>query len=119
MTPQAAPINTLADLMAGLQAAATQAAPVAVAVPGLGTVHVMPITTAEWLDPDQRALPVDATDSHKRAWSVARWVCDASGQRLIKPEHAAALDLFAALPWEASHCILDAAGLLRGDSKNA
>lgn len=116
----AAPINTLAGLLAGLQTAVAKTAPVAVPVPELGgTVYVMPVTTAEWLNPDAQALPDAATDDHKRAWAVARWLCDEKGQRLVAPDNTAALDLFAALPWEASSRILTATGALQGDQKNA
>jgi hypothetical protein len=116
-----ATLGSLADLMAGLQSAVAKTAPVAVPVPELGgTVHVMRMTTAEWLDPEAaNALPDTATPAQRRGWSVARWVCDASGQRLVKPDNTAALDLFAAIPWEASHLILQAAEVMSdGEQKN-
>lgn len=120
-TPAPAALGTLADLLAGLQGAAAKTAPVAVHVPELGgAVHVMRLTTAEWLDPDAgSSLPATATPAQRRGWNVARWVCDASGQRLVKPDNMAALDLFAAMPWEASHRILVAAGVMDdGEQKN-
>ena len=113
-------LNTLAGLLAGLQTAVAKTAPIAVPVPELGgSVYVMPVTTAEWLNPDAQALPDTASEAHKRAWAVARWLCDESGNRLVAPDNAAALDLFAALPWEASHRILTATGSLQGEQKNA
>ena len=120
MTDPTNSLNTLAGLMASLQAAAEKTAPKPVAVPELGgTVFVMPLTTAEWLDPEHNALPPTASEAHRRAWGVARWVCDAQGARLVKPDNAAALDLFAALPWAASHRILVAAGVMHeGEPKN-
>lgn len=116
-----AALNTLADLLAGLQGAAAKAAPVAVDVPELGgVVHVMRLTTAEWLDPEAGSLlPDTASPAQRRGWNVARWVCDASGQRLVKPDNTAALELFAAIPWEASLRILQAAGVMGdGEQKN-
>lgn len=115
------PLNTLASLLEGLQAAAAKTAPVAVLVPELGgSVYVMPVTTAEWLNPDAQALPDSASDAHKRAWAVARWISDDAGRRLVAPSNAAALDLFAVLPWEVSHRILQAAGVMSdGEQKNA
>jgi hypothetical protein len=120
MTDPTTSLSTLAGLVASLEAAAAKTAPKPVAMPELGgTVFVMPLTTAEWLDPDHNALPPTATDAQRRAWGVARWVCDASGTRLVKPTDAAALDLFAALPWAASHRILIAAGVMdEGEPKN-
>lgn len=112
-------INTLADLLAGLQSAAAKARPTPVVVPELGgSVCVMPITADEWLDSDASTLPADASDAHRRAWGVARFVCNEEGQRLVKPDNTDALALFAALPWEASHRILQAAGVLSGEQKN-
>lgn len=121
MSEQAKSLDTLVDLLGGLQAAAQRSAPVLVPMPELGgAVHVMRLTTAEWLDPQSRGeLPEAATEKHRRAWGVARWVCDAQGSRLVAPDNLQALDLFAALPWEASHRILKAAGVVdEGDEKN-
>jgi hypothetical protein len=113
-------LGTLAGLMASLQAAAAKTAPKRVHIPELGdSVYVMPLTTADWLDPEHNALPPTATDAQRRGWGVARWVCDESGARLVEPSNAAALDLFAALPWAASHRILIAAGVMNeGEPKN-
>lgn len=114
-------LGTLAGLMARLQTAAQAAAPKAVPVPQLGGhVYVARLSTAEWLDPDGAAtLPADATPAQRRGWNVARWVCDAQGERLVKPDNTEALALFAALPWEASHAILVAAGVMHeGEAKN-
>lgn len=124
MTPeaatQAATLDTLDALMAGLRAGASKTAPIAVPVPELGgAVHVAPMTTTEWLDPEATSLPASASDEHRRGWNVARWVCDAQGRRLIAPDNTDALALFAALPWEASRRILVAAGVMHeGEPKN-
>jgi hypothetical protein len=112
-------INTLADLLASLQTAVQRAAPVPVDVPELGgMVYVAPLSTSEWLDPAVTAPPDTCTPAQKRGWGVARWLCDAAGNRLVTGSNLQVLDLFAALPWEASHRILHAAGVLAGDQKN-
>ena len=122
MSEQAKSLDTLFDLLGGLQAAAQRSAPVPVAMPELGgTVHVMRLTAAEWLDPDGAAsLPESATAAQRRAGGVARWVTDAQGKRLVNADNLPALDLFAALPWEAAHRILKAAGVVdEAEPKNA
>ena len=114
-------LGTLAGLMAALQSAVSATAPKPVPMPELGApVYVASLSTAEWLDPEGTSgLPQDASEAQRRGWSVARWVCDAQGTRLVKPDNTAALDLFAALPWEASHRILVAAGVMHeGAPKN-
>lgn len=114
-------LGTLAGLMAALQPAAAKTAPQRVHVPELGGhVYVAGMSTAEWLDPAASdGLPKEATEAQRRGWGVARWVCDAQGVRLVQPDNTSALDLFAALPWAASHRILVAAGVMHeGEPKN-
>ncbi len=114
-----AALGNLADLLAALQPAAQRTAPVLVPMPELGApLYVAQLGTAEWLDPDANVkLPEGFSPAHKRAWSVARWVTDAAGNRLVSPDNLQALDLFAALPWAASHRILVAAGVVHEDAE--
>lgn len=117
---QPATLDTLDALMAGLRAGASKTAPVAVPMPELGgTVHVAPMTTTEWLDPEAAIDPAIDSNEQRRGWHVARWVCDAQGRRLIAPDNTDALAMFAALPWAASRRILVAAGVMNeGKPKN-
>lgn len=96
--------------------------PVAVEVPELGgTVYVRRVDTDEWLDPDASGQPPkDATARQRRGWAVARWLCNAQGQRIVKPDNLQILERFAALPYQAAHRILSTAGVVDGAAeKNA
>ena len=106
------PLDTLAGLLQAAKAAGAATRPTAVQVPELGGhVYVARMAAAEWLDPEATPLPATATPAQRRGWNVARWVCDAEGARLVKPDNLEALDAFAALPWQAAHRILQAAGV--------
>ncbi len=110
-------LDTIEALLGGLEAAVLK--PIAVPVPELGgTVYVIPLTTDEWLDPEAGGkLPEGATATHRRGWSVARWVCDGEGKRIVKPDNLPVLERFAALPYQAAHRILSTAGVVGGDAE--
>lgn len=115
----AAPLSDLAALRAALAGAAVSVVPVSVPQLG-GVVHVRAMTTPEILSGSAAGeVPAEASAEQRSAWNVARWVCDASGARLVKPDDLETLALFATLPWDVSRQILDAAGVLDGaDAKN-
>lgn len=113
-------LDTPDALLAALQSAAVKTVAVPVAELG-GTVNVMRLTADEWLDPDASGtLPAEATPAQRRGWAIARWLCKANGERLVKPGDLAVIDLCAALPYEAAHRILSAVGVVDGaEPKNA
>jgi hypothetical protein len=120
-TAPAADLGSLQGLLAAVNAAAQATRPVRVDVPQLGgAVWVRRMTTQDVLDASLSALPEEATPAQRKGWDVARWICNEAGERLVPPDQMDALAAFAALPWEASRRILDAAGVMDGaDEKNA
>jgi hypothetical protein len=113
-------IANLAALMGALETAAEKNAPTSVDVPQLGgSVYVLPFTTADILGSSENKPPEEATEDQKRAWGVARCLCDEHGARIVMADNLAALDLIAKLPWDASRRILEAAKVKEGDDPNA
>lgn len=117
--PDGAALVTIDALLSALDGAAQVTAPVVVELPEFGcSVYVARLSTAEWLNPEANgAPPAHASEDQRRGWSVARWVSDATGKRLVAPDNLAALDRFAALPWATSLRILVAAGVMEGDEE--
>jgi len=119
-TAPAADLSSLQALLAAVQTAAQATRPVRVEVPQLGgAVWVRRMTTQDVLEGSLSSLPEGASAAHLKGWDVARWVCNEAGERIVPPDNLDALAAFAALEWDASRRILDAAGVLDGaDSKN-
>jgi len=105
------------DLIAAMRATASPK-PVAVEVPGWGTVHVKPPTVEEV---DAASDTVEPEDGKKRrlARAAARVICDEKGKRVFDPTSASDVELLAVQPWAMLQLVLAAAdGRKAGDSGN-
>lgn len=92
-------------LIAAMQATAA-ALPVAVEVPGWGTVHVRQITVAEV---EAQTADTEAKDDKRRlARAAARVICDEGGDRLFDPSSEADLALISEQPWDLLRRVLEA-----------
>lgn len=106
--------DALTELLARLETAAPK--PVAVSVPGIGTMHVLPLTVAD-MD-EQSAESMKATTRPEQiARGVARILCDEGGKRYAQvdasgaelPEYTQLVGLIMRLPWEHSQQLMQAA----------
>ena len=97
----------LEALLAAVSAAAQSTQPRKLSIAGLGDVYVAPMSSEEWLN--MREEP-DLSPAEKKGWSIARWLSDEHGNRLVAQDNKAALAQFAKLPWQMANQILIAAG---------
>jgi len=87
----------LQTLMLAMEATASAAEkPIAVEVPGWGTVYVRGLTAA---DMDAQLDKEGASDEHRLAAGVCRIMCDEAGARNWNPNDEAQVALMARQPW--------------------
>lgn len=106
--------DALAELLARLETAAPK--PIAVPVPGVGMMFVLPLTVAD-MDETQAAAMKAETRPEQIARGVARILCDADGKRFatVEPDgtpsaqYEALVKLIMRLPWEHSQQLMQAA----------
>lgn len=97
-----------AALIAAMQASVA-APPVAVTVPGWGTLYVKPPTVAE-VDAASSATEPEDGKPRRFARAAARVICDADGVRLFDPASEEDVSLLAAQPWSMLQQVLAAVG---------
>lgn len=96
--------DALTLLLAQLQTAAPK--PVAVVVPGVGVMHVLPLTVRDMDEQQAEAMKAESRPE-QIARGVARILCDADGKRF--PPSDELVQRLMDMPWQHSQLLMQAA----------